>query len=379
MTNQIPEEKLNRADGGFSLVEVIISIVILALITIPLLGYFSDSLQHSVRMAQQQRATLAAQEITESLKAVNRLIEIPENGTAYGVPYLSILLDDCTLAEGGFNNDGIGSATYTGTLSKNSESFDVRVKISTNTSANAVERPLIYGIDDAKDVLILERDQKDEVLTYFTSVNVTYCTEHPGEATLSQDQIIAKMSRTTHIQVDYVKGDITDPENKYFTVKAYYEYKCTDLRGTGSNDVFAGTYLVNSKVSALKNIYLLFDCMAGGDRIKLDVSEDAFKKMPEFAEEGSTIATTRLGLYLIAQNFNPDSGFSIYFEGYDRVKMSTHTNVNEVVDSLGTVTTKSLAATGTPTRLIEIKTEVFKKDHEPTDDALIVVETTKGE
>lgn len=379
MTNQIQEKKLNRTDGGFSLIEVIIAIVILALVTIPLLSYFTDSLQHSVRMARQQRATLAAQEITESLKAVKRLIEKPEGQTAYSVPYLNILLDDCKLEEGGFNADGTGSATYSGVLSKESESFDVKVKISTSTSANAVERPLIYGIDDAKDVMILERDQKEEALTYFTSVNVNYCSVHPDQTILSQDEIFAKMTRTINILVDNIQEDPTDDESAYFTVKAYYDYKCVGLRGTGSSDTYACTYLVNSKVSALKNIYLLYNCMTGVDRIKLDVSEEAYKKMPTFKEDGSTLDTTRLGLYLIAQNYDPDKNESLYLEGYDRVWMSAHTNVDSVEDALGTVTAKSLTATGSPTRLIEIKTEVYKKGHEDTDDALIVVETTKGE
>lgn len=377
MTNQISEEKLNKADGGFSLIEVIIAIVILALVTIPLLSYFTDSLQHSVRMARQQRATLAAQEVTESLKAVDRLIEksVDETGqTVYSVPYLELLLDDCRLEEGGYNTDGTGSATYSGVLTKDSESFDVKVQISTGTSANAVERPLIYGIDDAKDVMILERDQKEEALTYFTSVNVNYCSEHPDQTMLSQNQILGGMTRTINILVDNIKEDSTDDDSVYFTVKAYYDYKCVGLRGTGSSDTYTCTYLVNSKVSALENIYLLYNFMAGDDRIKLDV------KMPSFTtEDGTTYVTTELGLYLIAQNYEPDSSDVLYLDGFDGVWMSVYTNVEKVEDGLGTVTTNSLTATGNPIRLIEIKTEVYKKGHEETDDALIVVETTKGE
>lgn len=371
MTNQIPEEKLNKADGGFSLVEVIVSIVILALVTIPLLNYFTDSMRHSMQMAQQQRATLAAQKVTESLKAVNRLIE--ETGpSAYGVPYLSILLDDCILAEGGFDQYGTGTAIYTGTLSQNSENFDVRVKISTSTSANAVERPLIYGIDDAKDVLILERDQKEEALTYFTSVNVS-----AGETVLSQDQITAKMTRTIHILVDFIQEGDTNPKNEYYTVKAYYEYKCEGLRGDGadgtaSNDTYTGTYLVNSKVAGLENIYLLFDCIAEEESIDLEVSSDA--------KTNITYGSSWLGLYLIAQKNDPPITKTLTLEGPEkRTWVSVHTNVAKVVDALGEVTKESLEATGSPTRLIEIKTEVYRKNHEATDDSLIVVETTKGE
>lgn len=374
MTDQIQEKKMNRADGGFSLIEVIIAIVILALVTIPLLSYFTDSMQHSVRMARQQRATLAAQEITESLKAVNRLIEKPEGQTAYSVPYLELLLDDCKLEEGGFNADGTGSATYSGVLTKASESFDIKVKISTSTSANAVERPLIYGIDDAKDAMILERDQKEEALTYFTSLNVNYCSEHPDQTMLSQDQIYGKMTRTINILVDYIEGAFTEDGNAYYTVKSYYDYKCVDLRGTGSSDTYACTYLINSKVSDLKNIYLLYNYMAGGDRIKLDVKVPTFTK-----EDGTTYVATELGLYLIAQNYDLDSHDTLYLDGFDGVWMSVYTNVKKVADKLGTVTTNSLSSTGSPTRLIEIKTEVYKKGHGDTDDALIVVETTKGE
>lgn len=378
MTNQISEEKLNKADGGFSLIEVIIAIVILALVTIPLLSYFTDSLQHSVRMARQQRATLAAQEVTESLKSVNRLIEKPDGETAYSVPYLQELLDDCTLETGGFLADGTGSATYSGVLTKDTESFDVKVKISTATSANAVERPLIYGIDDAQDVMILERDQREEALTYFTSVNVNYCSEYPDQTMLSQDQILAGMTRTIRILVDC----LTDEGGTYYAVKAYYDYQCVNLRGTGSADTYTCTSLANSKIWELKNIYLLFDCMTGGDRIELDLTGAASGRLFNPRREGEVlIPATTLGLFLIAQNYDSDTYGGLYLDGYDRGHMNAHTNVkvNQVTDDQGTLSASSLTTAGSPTRLIEIVTEVYIKGHEDTDDALAVVETTKGE
>ena len=49
MMKDYKQEKVNNANGGFSLVEVIIAIVVLALIAVPLLNYFTESIKQSAR------------------------------------------------------------------------------------------------------------------------------------------------------------------------------------------------------------------------------------------------------------------------------------------------------------------------------------------
>ncbi|MCR5625020.1 MAG: type II secretion system GspH family protein [Lachnospiraceae bacterium] len=60
--------KLLRKNTGFTLLEVVISVAILAMISIPLLSYFSTSSAHNGNAKVQQGAILSAQEAMEELK-----------------------------------------------------------------------------------------------------------------------------------------------------------------------------------------------------------------------------------------------------------------------------------------------------------------------
>lgn len=399
MAKQIPDEKLNRTDGGFSLLEVIISVAILALVTIPLLNYFMDSLEHSARMARRQQATLAAQEVTEKLKAVDMLIQsyklttgeentsdvytVPYLFELLGIPYSNLENDDY---EGKFGDDGKGEAVFEGSLTTNSGTFDVRVTVSTDVPANDVQRPLIFGIDDTRDVFILEQSQKEEVLAYFTAANIA------AGGLLSQSEIENSLTRIMHINVGYElesSEDIENDKNGYFTVQAQYEYKCNAL-----NDTYFSTYLKDVRLSSLQNIYLLYYSMAGSDQIKLNISDQAVALFEDEDEDMSfevdpiTYKDICLGLYLISQNIDDlieaGESYSLELTGY-KDWISLHSNLPSVEDGNNEGTedkvepNHDLAGNGTPTRLISITTEIFKKDHDATDEALAVIETTKGE
>jgi len=60
--------KLNK-DAGFSLLELLIAVIILAIIVIPLLNMFLSSNRINVKSRQTLRATTLAQDIMEGLKA----------------------------------------------------------------------------------------------------------------------------------------------------------------------------------------------------------------------------------------------------------------------------------------------------------------------
>lgn len=62
--------KLNK-DAGFSLLELLIAVIILAIIVIPLMNLFLTSNRLNIKSRQTLRATTAAQDIMEGLKAYN--------------------------------------------------------------------------------------------------------------------------------------------------------------------------------------------------------------------------------------------------------------------------------------------------------------------
>lgn len=88
--------KLNK-DAGFSLLELLIAVVILAIIVIPLLNLFLSSNRLNIKSRQTLRATTAAQDIMEGLKAYN----ITELKTQFADPASGFYVIDSRLIKGG--------------------------------------------------------------------------------------------------------------------------------------------------------------------------------------------------------------------------------------------------------------------------------------
>ena len=66
-------KKLWKENKGFTLIEIVITTVVLATISIPLLAYFSESMRHSARTKQQQNAVVAAQDAVEECGTEGKL------------------------------------------------------------------------------------------------------------------------------------------------------------------------------------------------------------------------------------------------------------------------------------------------------------------
>lgn len=365
--------KLNNQDradnSGFSLLEVIIAMTILALLTIPLMNYFTNSMKNSAKMARRQNATLMAQEITEDLKAEAKLIQRIEEldgNIVYQAPYLTDGLGLTLESDDDFNGvEGTGKIVYSGTKGK----FDVRVTLSTDISANSVERALVYGIDDSTDMLIIEQDQMDEVLVFYTASHAEYCAGHPGTVPLSQSELKSRLERWMCI-------DISFSDNLY-TVRAYYDYITTDaaVTGTAGEHLVAGksfksSYILDAKVSSLKNIYLLYDRIDG-----------SYEDTVYVTLNGIPTDVSQLDLYLLCQNLpNEEAGptYTLNITGSNDARLKYHANIRHS-DSTN-VTLSPLTQTGAPVRMIEIVTEVYENgDYDSGERPLATMKTTKGE
>lgn len=368
------EVRLNR-NAGFSLVEVIIAMAILAIISIPLMKYFTDSMQYSARMERQQRATILAQEVTEDLKGEDDLlIRIPGGGTQYTVPYLTDPAMGYTVAENNLTSDGTGSIV----LAKTEGNFDIQVTLSTAMSGDNLTRPITYGIDNSTDVLAVEWTQTNEAFVYFKSLNVNYAVTHSGAA-LTDDAIKARMKRVIHMDFDMNGTD--------YELRIYYDYTCSGLRGAGSTDSMTDLNLVDSRYTVLSNVYLLYDKISEKDESGNDKRDSIV-----ISKSAAVPLDFKPELYLVCQNPQASVGYKLAVEGMT-TGQKVHTNImpidpanptapgrGQVVNEYGNiVTTESLAGTDTPVRLVTIETEVFAQGHPAGDDPIASMITTKGE
>ncbi len=86
-----------KDDRGFSLVEVMLALAILALVTLPIINYFTYSSVQTIDGRERQTATMAAEDIMEELKAytdhdqIARLVETPDpSATATPAPSMDM-------------------------------------------------------------------------------------------------------------------------------------------------------------------------------------------------------------------------------------------------------------------------------------------------
>jgi hypothetical protein len=262
------------------------------------------------------------------------------------------------------------------------------VTLSTTVSANAVTRPILYGIDDKTDVLAVERDQKTEAVSYFMAINSAYV-DRNGGTLLSSTQVENALSRVIQIEIG--------KDGANYTVKLYYDYKASGMTGTGSEDSWSSSYLLDVKIAQLNKIYLLYDKMSGASGSKPDTLHVTVK-VDHYDIGDANLAPE---LYLICQNVADDSAYRLTVARYlwitgdaDKSDLDipvVHTNIDpvrdgtnsgQVLDRNGNRVTDTLPLTenGSPVRLVSIETGVYEKGgYAAGEEPLAVVNTTKGE
>lgn len=288
------KRRVRTDNGGFTLLEVIIAIAILGFVTVPIMKYFTDSMRYTAQMEKKQKATLAAQESIEYMKAQDRLIERMADGSGnlyYWVPKLAGSDEtDTTGLYTAYDISGFSKTDGKGTivLKRTTADFDTVVTLSTAVSANDVSRPIIYGIDDTKNVMIVEREEEQEALMYFMALNTSYVSSHSGitpfaspsaapsaspapspaatvdpaatpspapapVVVLAKDDIRRLLQREIDIDIDKEPGD-----GGAYTVKAQYTYSCSGITDA-VKEIYKTSYLLDTRIEKLEGLYLLFN------------------------------------------------------------------------------------------------------------------------
>jgi prepilin-type N-terminal cleavage/methylation domain-containing protein len=361
---EMEREEQNK-NAGFSLIEVVLSMVILAIISIPLLNYFGESMRYNTLTASKQKATLLAQEVMEELKEQKMVIK--KDGLDYTIPYLtarSYHVDSNTLA-----TSGSGTITLTGKAGtfqdkeKNIvQNYDVVV---TATSAAAPSDTVSsrYGIDNAADVLAVDGKQDEEALVYFKAVNSSYCAANEDAEKKSSTYIQNNMKRVITVKIT--------PDGAGYCVNVTYVYSCEGLQGTNPAVTFESSVLADEKVKNLKKLYLLYHASKATDWIEI--------------QKDSGVSITP-DLYLACQNKSSlSAGYQVRIRNLEPAA-TVHTNIslgNVVDDTTGFQITRltKLADDSKKIRAVQLTVEVYNKGEAGVSgkSPQITVEAAKGE
>lgn len=245
------------SNAGFSLLEVILSMAILAILSIPLMSYFTQSMKYNAKMADKQHASNLAQEVMENLKNQPNLAQ-NVNVSGFDVPYLAAknyVKTAYTPAAPGSTATG-GTVEYYGQADAIGEKYDVRVSVSTNNAENVSKVPQVDGIDGTVDVIALENGQLQDALYYFLFKNRRYADEHKISA-LSTDEICANLHRTMSITV----------KANYVTVECFY--RCDGVPGVDADDQYQCSNYAEEDIENVEHIYLMYKVHQNTDKIEL--------------------------------------------------------------------------------------------------------------
>lgn len=421
------QERIRKQNNaGFSLLEVVLAMAILAIISLPLLQYFSSSAKYNAMMKNKQKATIMAQELTENLKSQKGPLIQTITGPAvqYGVPYLENRGYRNTTSYLSVNK---GTITYNN-LADSTREYDVEVKVSTaenisNTSGAAInlqnvndaKRDLVYGLDyeanNLTDVVAQEQDQRDEAIIYFSAISDQYIAENEGLSPVPKTDIQKDMTQTFHIDISGTTGN--------YNVRVWVEFKCLGLRGTDAlgnptEDTYLAPDIVNVARTDVKNIYLIYDKISNKDSHGIDKPKD------EVSITNTAGVQPNLILYCQEQyDTNPDvltqpsSNYGVNISGI-LSNQAIYTNIRSysIGRNYGFITvnggaslpqaetlsdadlsskaknqyTQPVKETGTaytsnrPVKATYVEVTIYKKNHnDATDQAYVSMTTTKGE
>ena len=362
------------SNAGFSLLEVILSMAILAILSIPLMSYFTQSMKYNAKMADKQHASHLAQEVMENLKNQPNLAQnVAVSG--FDVPYLAaknyVKTAYKPAAPGGTATGG--TVEYYGQADAIGEKYDVRVSVSTNNAENVSKVPQVDGIDGTVDVIALENGQLQDALIYFSSKNRGYADEHKISA-LSKDAICEKLRRTISITV---KAD-------YVMVECFY--RCEGVDGVDADDQYQCSNYAEEDIENVEHIYLMYKVHQNTD--KIEIRCDVGVGVPKLVIVCQNIeeVNTNYGSYRLT--ISPKDGCSMPKVasnlGQKSYENPVVTNKGEIwQDSYKLTNVEALVEKEAGVRKVNLVVRVYKKDKgngpDKDDYQYITVDSAKGE
>lgn len=357
--------KRKQNNAGFSLIEVVLSMAILAIISIPLLGYFTESMKYNTKMADKQHATTLAQEVLEDLK--NQDVLVKDSGTGETIQYLlnqgyQQISNDLGKKDATGKFLG-GKGVFYGAGTDIGEDYDVVVTAETTPTENTKEIPEIGGIDDTSDLLAAEGAQMQEAVMHFLAINAAY--ESDASARWSSDQIRNKMKRTIGIDIQ--------KDGAYYDVRVSCTYTCEGLQGTASSNTYECADYADERLKEVKHIFLLYNVNQLTDKIQVTMGTGVTGLNPE--------------IEIICQNIaSVDPSYVITLDGISMPSVTTNIGKNGnkgyvYSGAIPMTNTKDLVEKKSQIRKITLQVSVYKKGKGNTAGAepYITVNAAKGE
>ena len=359
---------------GFTLVEVIIAVAVLAILSFPLMGYFSNALSTTSQGKRKQVAKLAGQSIVEELTSYSEYEDLDRavSGGAWAVdteaearalaspeptptpdpanPLVPITLLPCKYITKDFTVDG--------------EELTAKVKIDFNYSNggssvvqyNNYEVPQINALYSEHSVVAVEGEQDSVALGELYRAN---------EGNFPKGTIRSALDRKGIISISR-KAEIGDGA-KIFNVKVFYHY--TFNEPTAKVKTYDSPCLINTEIlrDDFDSLYILYDAFKLSED-SFDVDMDPNILAPE---------QQKIKIYFINQTSSIQTGYRLMLTGSGASKIYTNGFI-----TVGSGSTENkIIKREKETRIGLVTVDIYRKGETTFDEdtRVIRIKSAKGE
>ena len=275
--------KKQNSDKGFSLVELIIVVSILAIAAIPLMRSMAMATRVNAKAQSMQNATSLAESIMEEVKSTPIDTLKSTYGTDFSDGVMTITKSDVTATQGEKFNATITIDTneYSGITGTPIPTSSPNYRNTNVGSANTVLLPQIEDIDTLSQAVLTSTKEfnrfDEEALSYFNQKLENYPTE------------LATIKEKT---INITKGDVESLDGSTpngFTVKANVTYK--DNSGNEFyRDLYTGTFVQESGKTIDSNIYIFYKKgITTTEQVEINISDESNYSNPSEKSESHRI------------------------------------------------------------------------------------------
>ena len=360
---------------GFSLIEVIIAVALLALMALPILAYFTNAAVTTSRGKNTQKATMAAESVLEELNAFNTLEQMEKyiKDESAGSSDWSITQAESTTGEAGKSsittvtkeNVTVDDSTYNARVTLEYD-YPVSAANPAYTNPNAKEMPDLKEVYSSENAVIKESDQQDRAVSHFLM-------KYPDE---TSDGIISKLEREFYL-------DIMEKDEVY-TVTGSYHY----IYDGRTSEPYEAV-VTRTKLKDPANIYFFYRRIHRETGGSVTVRNNQERVYVTVNTDGGTETAlkdhmAKVHIYFICQKEGSESDIStssmLEFHGTSggaAAEASYHTNVNVV--SPPAKYKKELVTSSAKGRIARVVVDVYLPDDTSMSDSLAHLESSKGE
>ena len=300
-------ERVWKDNKGFTLIEIVITAVVLATISVPLLAYFSDSMRHSALTKEQQNAVVAAQDAVEELKVAGYSLDADKVVEPSAAPFY-----DWTFPNPMPTGSGVSYEMYKN-YTVNGKSYNVVAEITPkssvsgvyNSSSDAYDKDLDFSeamvpsMDSTKDIISTEsKDYLGSAAFKYQTLYANYCKNSNGAVVedttkVNIDTITAHLERKINVTFEEASSD----DKISVTVEYEYSYNkdSTDEYPQAvldTNPTYTQMVITKAlKKDTMNNVFIFYKPDKHSDKISISSSKPA-----------SVLGLSDLKLYIIAES-----------------------------------------------------------------------------